>query len=93
MKEGKLVPKVIIGVDLFGQPFNYDEVCKIADKYHLYILEDGAQGFGGKFGDRRACSLGDISTTSFFRQNPWGVMGMGALSLLIMKSGKQEFHL
>ena len=77
MKEGKLVPKVIIGVDLFGQPFNYDEVCKIADKYHLYILEDGAQGFGGKLGDRRACSLGDISTTSFFPAKPLGCYGDG----------------
>ena len=77
MKEGKLVPKVIIGVDLFGQPFNYDEVCKIADKYHLYILEDGAQGFGGKLEDRRACSLGDISTTSFFPAKPLGCYGDG----------------
>ena len=65
-EEGKLNPKVIIAVDLFGQPANYPEIRRIADQYHLFVLEDGAQGFGGRIGERRACSFGDISTTSSF---------------------------
>ena len=40
--EGKLTPKVIITVDLFGLPANYPEIRKIADKHNLMILEDGA---------------------------------------------------
>lgn len=76
-KEGKLIPKVIIAVDLFGQPANYPEIRKIADQYGLLILEDGAQGFGGRIGEQKACSFGDISTTSFFPAKPLGCYGDG----------------
>lgn len=76
-EEGKLVPKVIITVDLFGQPADYPAIRKIADKYHLLILEDGAQGFGGKIREQMACSFGDISTTSFFPAKPLGCYGDG----------------
>jgi len=75
--EKKLIPKVIIAVDLFGLPANYIELRKIADKYNLFILEDGAQGFGGCIGNRKACSFGDISTTSFFPAKPLGCYGDG----------------
>jgi dTDP-4-amino-4,6-dideoxygalactose transaminase len=77
IKEGKLTPRVIITVDLFGLPADYYAVKKIADKYNLLILEDGAQGFGGKINDRMACSFGDISTTSFFPAKPLGCYGDG----------------
>lgn len=77
LEEGKLQPKVIIAVDLFGQPADYIAIRKIAMKYNLLILEDGAQGFGGMIGDRRACSFGDIATTSFFPAKPLGCYGDG----------------
>lgn len=77
MEEGKLVPKVIIAVDLFGLPANFKEIRAIADKYDLKVLEDGAQGFGGQIGNKRACSFGDISTTSFFPAKPLGCYGDG----------------
>lgn len=76
-KEGKLTPKVIITVDLFGLPADYHAIKKIADKYNLFILEDGAQGFGGNINGKMACSLGDISTTSFFPAKPLGCYGDG----------------
>lgn len=76
-KEGKQNPRVIIAVDLFGQPADYTRIRNIADKYGLLILEDGAQGFGGRIGGRRACSFGDISTTSFFPAKPLGCYGDG----------------
>lgn len=77
LEEKKLNPKVIVAVDLFGQPADYPEISKIAKKYHLLILEDGAQGFGGRIGKQRACSFGDISTTSFFPAKPLGCYGDG----------------
>lgn len=76
-REGKLTPKVVIAVDLFGQPANYPKIRKIADQYGLLILEDGAQGFGGRIKEQRACSFGDISTTSFFPAKPLGCYGDG----------------
>ena len=77
LSEGKLTPKAIIPVDLFGLPADYESIKKIADKYGLLVLEDGAQGFGGKIGDKMACSFGDLSTTSFFPAKPLGCYGDG----------------
>lgn len=76
-EEGKLTPKAVVAVDLFGQPADFPNIQKIAEKYNLLILEDGAQGFGGRIEDRRACSFGDISTTSFFPAKPLGCYGDG----------------
>lgn len=77
LKEGKLVPKVVIPVDLFGLPADYPRIEEIAGKYSLKVLEDGAQGFGGQIGERRACSFGDAATTSFFPAKPLGCYGDG----------------
>lgn len=77
LADSPLTAKVIVAVDLFGLPANYPEIRKIADKYGLLILEDGAQGFGGEIMGRKACSFGDISTTSFFPAKPLGCYGDG----------------
>lgn len=77
LKEGKWIPKVIIAVDLFGLPADYNAILSIAQKYGLRVLEDGAQGFGGAIEGKRACSFGDISTTSFFPAKPLGCYGDG----------------
>lgn len=75
--DGKLKPKVIIAVDLFGLPADFMKIRAIADKYDLTVLEDGAQGFGGNINGKMACSFGDISTTSFFPAKPLGCYGDG----------------
>ena len=72
-----LNPKAVIAVDLFGLPADFEAVRKVADKHNLLVLEDGAQGFGGKIKDKIACSFGDISTTSFFPAKPLGCYGDG----------------
>ena len=77
LKAGKLTPRVIIAVDLFGLPADFKKIRQVADRYGLYVLEDGAQGFGGRIGDRKACTFGDISTTSFFPAKPVGCYGDG----------------
>ncbi len=77
LAEGQLMPKVIVAVDLFGLPANYPLIKEIAQKYNLLILEDGAQGFGGSIKGQKACSFGDIATTSFFPAKPLGCYGDG----------------
>lgn len=77
LAEGKLIPKVVVSVDLFGQPADYDRILPIVRKYDLKLLEDGAQGFGGSIRGKKACSFGDISTTSFFPAKPLGCYGDG----------------
>jgi len=77
IKEGKYTPRVIIPVDLFGLPANHNEIDRIAKKYNLLVLEDGAQGFGGSIDGKMACSFGDAATTSFFPAKPLGCYGDG----------------
>lgn len=76
-REGKLQPKVIVTVDLFGQPADYDRIEAIAKKHGLLILEDGAQGFGGNIRGKRVGAFGDAATTSFFPAKPLGCYGDG----------------
>ena len=83
LAEGRLRPRVVVAVDLFGLPADYQALRAVADKYGLLILEDGAQGFGGSVipsaakESLRACSFGDIATTSFFPAKPVGCYGDG----------------
>lgn len=76
-KKTKLMPRVIVAVDLFGLPADFDGIRDVADEYNLKILEDAAQGFGGSIRGKRACSFGDIATTSFFPAKPLGCYGDG----------------
>lgn len=76
-QEGVLSPRAIIAVDLFGQPADYPALSEIARRHKLLLIEDGAQGFGGTIGKQRACSFGDIATTSFFPAKPLGCYGDG----------------
>lgn len=75
--EGRLKPRAVIAVDLFGQCAEYEKIREITKKYGLLLLEDAAQGFGGRIGEKKACSFGDISTTSFFPAKPLGCYGDG----------------
>lgn len=76
-EEGKYNAKAVVAVDLFGLPADYRKIKSICEKYGLLLLEDGAQGFGGSIDGKKACSFGDISTTSFFPAKPLGCYGDG----------------
>lgn len=76
-KEGKYTPKAVISVDLFGLPADYPQIQEITRKNGLLLFEDGAQGFGGEINGKKACSFGDISSTSFFPAKPLGCYGDG----------------
>ena len=77
IKAGQLTPKAIIAVDLFGLPADFKLIKPVAQRYGLHLLEDGAQGFGGRIGQQEACSFGDIAATSFFPDKPVGCYGDG----------------
>lgn len=77
VNEGRLTPRLVIPVDLFGLPADYEKIQAVAEKYGMKILEDGAQGFGGRIREKKVCSFGEISATSFFPAKPLGCYGDG----------------
>ena len=72
-------PRGIIAVDLFGQVADYARIEAIAQKHGLFVIEDGAQSFGGLQSGRRACSFGEVACTSFFPAKPLGCYGDGGM--------------
>lgn len=75
--EGKLKPKAIIPVDLFGLPARYRIINEIAEKYKLKVIEDAAQSFGGSIRDIKVGVFGDVAATSFYPAKPLGCYGDG----------------
>lgn len=78
-EEGKLIPKGILPVDLFGQAADYDKINEIAKRHGLFVIEDAAQSFGASYNNRKACSLTDVASTSFFPAKPLGAYGDGGM--------------
>ena len=81
LKEGRLKPRVVIAVDLFGQPADYPAIRAICDKYGLKLISDSAQGFGGTLNGEHPIKWADVTTTSFFPAKPLGCYGDGGAVL------------
>ena len=76
---GKLKPRGIIAVDLFGLPADYDRINAIASENNMFVIEDAAQSFGATYKKKRAGSLAHIGCTSFFPAKPLGCYGDGGM--------------
>ena len=75
--EGRLKPRAIIPVDLFGLAADYGRIAGIAERENLMVIEDAAQSIGGKAGDRMCGSFGKVGSTSFYPAKPLGCYGDG----------------
>ncbi len=58
--------KGIIGVHLYGQPFEFGRVKEIADRHGLFVVEDCAQAHGAKYQGRNVGTLGELGCFSFY---------------------------
>lgn len=77
-KKGRLIPRAILPVDIFGRPADYDRILATAKHHGLKVLEDAAQGFGGRWHDLPLGGCGcDAAATSFFPTKPLGCYGDG----------------
>ncbi len=81
LKAGKLTPRVVMPVDLYGLPADYAAIAKVAARHDMVVLADAAQSFGGGTGNRRVGALAPISATSFYPTKPLGCYGDGGAIL------------
>jgi perosamine synthetase len=58
--------KAIIPVDLYGHPVDMDAIQQVAERHHLYVIEDAAEAHGALYKGRPCGSLGDMSCFSFY---------------------------
>lgn len=74
-RKGVLRPAAVIPVDMFGSPANYPAIERIARRRGLFLLADGAQGFGGRLNGRWVGDLAPATATSFFPGKALGAYG------------------
>jgi dTDP-4-amino-4,6-dideoxygalactose transaminase len=105
IKDGKLNARAIISVDLFGLLADYNAIEKISKKFNLFLIEDAAQSFGATYNNKKACSFGNASATSFYPAKPLGCYGDGGAiftdndslaeickSIRVHGEGKDKYH-
>ena len=76
-RAGKLRPRVLIGVDLFGQPADWPALSAIAEREGLFTLDDCAQSFGASHHGRMLGTQADATVASFFPSKSLGAYGDG----------------
>jgi len=76
-RAGRLRPRALIGVDLFGQPADWPALNAIAERENLFTLDDLAQSFGCTLHGRPLGAAADVTATSFFPSKPLGAYGDG----------------
>jgi dTDP-4-amino-4,6-dideoxygalactose transaminase len=79
--EGRVRPKAVMPVDLYGLPADYRTIGDVASRHGLLMLADAAQSFGGSTGNRRVGALAPITATSFYPTKPLGCYGDGGAIL------------
>jgi dTDP-4-amino-4,6-dideoxygalactose transaminase len=75
--EAAITPRTaaVVPVHLYGQPVDLDAFRALADRHKLFLLEDAAQAHGASWRGRRAGSVGDAATFSFFPGKNLGALG------------------
>lgn len=69
----------ILGVHVYGNICEVDEIQKIADKYNLKVIYDAAHAFGVEYNGKGICSYGDVSMLSFHATKVFHTIEGGAL--------------
>lgn len=71
--------RALLPVHLFGHSADMEAIGRIAKKHDLKVIEDVAQAFGGKFGNKFVGTFGDVATFSFYPTKNLGTYGDGGL--------------
>jgi dTDP-4-amino-4,6-dideoxygalactose transaminase len=81
LKKRKGKVKAVIPVHLYGQCADMGGVLKLARKYHFKVIEDTAQAFGAEYLGKKAGTLGDCGTVSFYPGKNLGAFGDAGMVL------------
>ena len=71
--------QAILATHVYGIPCNIEKIQRIADKYKLKVIYDGAHAFGCRYKGRSLLSYGDISTCSFHATKVFHTVEGGAI--------------
>ncbi len=58
--------KAIMPVHLYGLSCDMEKINMLAEKYHLYVIEDAAEAHGASLHGKRVGSMSDVASFSFF---------------------------
>lgn len=71
--------QAILATHVYGNPCDVDAIQKLADKYGLKVIYDGAHAFGSSYQNKALLSFGDISTCSFHATKLFHTVEGGAI--------------
>ena len=80
-RQGQLIPRAVIIVDIFGQCADYPALVPIIRGAGLKVISDCAQAFGSTRAGKHPLEWADVQTTSFFPAKPLGCYGDGGAVL------------
>ena len=71
--------RAILPVHLFGRPAEMDRIMVLSERYDLKVIEDCAQSFGARYGEKQTGTIGTMGAYSFFPSKNLGAYGDGGL--------------
>jgi UDP-2-acetamido-2-deoxy-ribo-hexuluronate aminotransferase len=90
-REGRLRPRAVIGVDLYGLPADWPAIEALCARRGLFALDDAAQAFGAALRGRRLGAWADATACSFYPTKTLGCYGDGG-ALLTNDAGRAELY-
>jgi dTDP-4-amino-4,6-dideoxygalactose transaminase len=90
-KEGRLRPRAVVGVDLFGLPADWPAIEAICARHGMFALDDAAQAFGAALHGKRLGRWGGAAALSFYPTKTLGCYGDGG-ALLTDSAERAELY-
>jgi dTDP-4-amino-4,6-dideoxygalactose transaminase len=90
-EQGKLRPRAVVGVDLYGLPADWPAIQEICRAEGMFALDDAAQAFGGALDGRRLGQWADAAALSFYPTKTLGCYGDGG-AILTNNADRAELY-